>query len=222
MIQINNLNKTYRLGTENSVKALDNINLNIEDSEIAVVVGPSGSGKSTLLNILGGLDREYDGEVIVGGKDIKKRNPNEYRRNWVQTIFQQFYLVPALNVRENATLPITFGKQFSGKEFSERVDYILNTVGLYERKNHKPSELSGGQIQRVAVARALITDPKIILADEPTGNLDSKTGNEIVELFYKINEEQGTTMVIITHNTDIFKNVSNKVFMRDGQIVESK
>ncbi|GAB4286345.1 MAG: ABC transporter ATP-binding protein [Candidatus Dojkabacteria bacterium] len=216
MIKATNVSKTYQLGKNNLVHALRGVTFEIKAGEVAALVGPSGSGKSTLLNILGGLDRRFEGEVHINDKNLMAFNPNEYRRHWVQTIFQQFYLVPALSVYENVTLPITFGKQFTGKALQERADYILNEVGLFERKNHKPNELSGGQIQRVAIARALITNPKIILADEPTGNLDSKTGGEIVNLLFKINQEAKTTIVIITHDMDIIEDVEHKMFLKDG------
>lgn len=219
MINIQNLSKTYKLAKENIVHALRNVSLEIPEASIAAIIGHSGSGKSTLLNILGGLDRKYEGEVFVDEKNLKNINANDYRRNYVQTIFQQFYLVPALSVYENVVLPVKFGKQFNSKDLKERAEYILEKVGLSDRKNHKSKELSGGQIQRAAIARALITSPKIILADEPTGNLDTKTGGEIVDLLFEINQTEKTTMVIITHDMDIIEDVKLKFTLKDGEVV---
>lgn len=218
MIKIENLTKTYTLGKENEVHALRGVNVEIPQGKIVAIVGPSGSGKSTMLNILGGLDNDYSGSIKIGDKDLKKFKPTEYRRNFVQTIFQQFYLVPTLNVWENMTLPIKFGKQMSSKKLKERGDYILGKVGLLDRKSHYPNQLSGGQIQRVSIARALITNPKLILADEPTGNLDSKTGNSIMNLLEEINRDEETTVVIITHDLDLIKDVKNKIFLLDGEV----
>jgi ABC-type lipoprotein export system ATPase subunit len=218
MISVKNLSKTYQLGKENFVHALNDVNFEIEESSLNSIVGPSGSGKSTLLNILGGLDRDYEGDVKIEGRNLQKISPNKYRRTYVQTIFQQFYLIPALNVYENITLPIKFGSQFNNKQMKERADHILNKVGLYERRHHKQSELSGGQIQRVAIARALMPNPRIILADEPTGNLDTKTGNQIMDLLFEINKEEGTTLIIITHDMEVIKDVKNVISIRDGKI----
>lgn len=221
MIKIENLSKKYSLGKDNFVQALDNVSLEFKTGSMNALIGPSGSGKSTMLNILGGLDRDYTGTVNVLGEDLKNINANKYRREYVQTIFQQFYLVPSLDVVENMTLAIKFGNQYSGKELKERADYILNKVGLYERRDHKPSELSGGQIQRVAIARAIITNPKILLADEPTGNLDSKTGDEIMDLLFEINREEKNTVIIITHNVEIIKDIKSRVHLKDGKVVSS-
>jgi putative ABC transport system ATP-binding protein len=218
MISVKNLSKTYQLGKENFVHALNDVSFEIEKSSINAIVGPSGSGKSTLLNIMGGLDRDYEGTVKIDDRDLKKISANNYRRNYVQTIFQQFYLIPALDVYENITLPIKFGRQMSKKKIKERADYILNKVGLFDRKHHRQSELSGGQIQRVAIARALMPNPKIILADEPTGNLDTKTGNQIMDLLFEINKEEGTTLAIITHDMEVIKDVKNVISIRDGKI----
>ncbi len=218
MIKIHNLSKTYFLGKENNVHALVDVSFEIDTGKMAAIVGPSGSGKSTILNILGGLDRRYQGLVLIEDKDIKKYDANEYRRKYVQTIFQQFYLVPSLSVYENMLLPIKFGGQLKGKKLEERANFILEKVGLADRKNHKPNELSGGQTQRVAIARALITKPKIILADEPTGNLDSKTGEAIMDLLSQINKEENTTVVIITHDTNLIENISTRIHLKDGKV----
>jgi putative ABC transport system ATP-binding protein len=202
------------------VNALDDVDFKIEKGSVVAIVGPSGSGKSTLLNILGGLDREYQGEILIDGKDIKKYNANYYRRHIVGTIFQQFYLIPTLSVAENIMLPITLGNQFDREFANKRLQHLLERTGLSNRADHKPKELSGGQAQRVAIARALITQPKIVLADEPTGNLDSKTGKEITELLYELNKEEGMTLVIVTHDTELFKDVKKKIFLRDGKVVK--
>lgn len=222
MIIIKNLTKTYFKGQDNEVQALKGISLDIKEKDVIAIVGPSGSGKSTILNILGGLDTDYQGEVLVEGKDIKDYNPNDYHRHILGTIFQQFYLIPSLSVAENVLLPLTFGKQAPKKEAEERLDFLLERVGLTDRRNHKPKELSGGQAQRVAIARALITKPKILLADEPTGNLDSMTGRDIVELLYNINEEEDTTLIVVTHDQEVIKDVDNQVYLIDGEINKRK
>ncbi len=160
-----------------SVEALRGVSFNVDKGEFISVVDSSGSGKSTLLNILGGLDLEYTGKVLIDGKDIKEYNPNLYRRNVVGTIFQQFYLIPSLTVEENILLPLKFVKD-KGIDVNKRLDYLLEMVDLKNRRKHLPKELSGGQAQRVAIARALIDNPKIVLADEPTGNLIVKQENQ--------------------------------------------
>ncbi len=219
MITVTNLKKQYRLGRKNRVDALRGVNLEIAEGEVAAIIGPSGSGKSTLLNILGGLDRDYQGTVEVFGKDIKQYNKNFYRRNIVQTVFQQFYLVPSQTVYENVVLPVKFGRQYSAKDLKKRADFILDRVGLKDRRNHRPNELSGGQAQRVAIARALITNPTVLLADEPTGNLDTKTGKEIVQLLFEINKEENNTLIIITHDPDVSDEIKRKIHVRDGIVV---
>ncbi|KKR06090.1 MAG: hypothetical protein UT34_C0001G0130 [candidate division WS6 bacterium GW2011_GWF2_39_15] len=220
MIKASDLKKTYKLNKKVEVHALNDINFSIPEGSSVAIVGPSGSGKSTLLNILGGLDTDYKGEILVDGKDIKKYDTNYYRRHIVGTIFQQFNLVSSLSVTENILLPITFGKQFDKQHVKERLNYLLDTLGLKDRAEHKPTELSGGQSQRVAIARALIAQPKIILADEPTGNLDSKTGKEIVNILFKLNKEEGTTLIIVTHDPELFNNVNKQIHLRDGKIID--
>lgn len=218
MIKAQDLRKEYKQNKKVTVKALDGVTFEIPDSSTVAIVGPSGSGKSTLLNILGGLDTDYSGEILVNGKNIKDYNTNDYRRKVVGTIFQQFNLVPSLTVAENIMLPISFGKQMSSFEAENRLAYLLDRLGLKDRAKHTPAELSGGQSQRVAIARALISKPQIILADEPTGNLDSKTGNEIVELLFELNKEEGTTLIIVTHDPELFKNVDFSIHLKDGKI----
>ncbi len=221
MIRITNLNKGYKMSPTNTVEALKGVSLEIEDQEMMAFVGTSGSGKSTLLNILGGLDREYQGTVSVDGKDIKDYNPNVYRRKKVGTIFQQFHLLGPLTVEENVLLPIRFGKQYSWKEAKDRTDYLLGKVGLLDRKHHRPNQLSGGQMQRVAIARALISQPEIILADEPTGNLDTKTGTEIMELLGSFNQEENVSVLLVTHDQDLAKTVPRRVYVQDGKLTEN-
>lgn len=216
MIEIKKLNRKYKRG-KSIVQALSNFDCKIKEGDVWGIIGPSGSGKSTLLNILGGLDREYTGKVLIDEKDLKKFNQNYYRRHIVATIFQKFYLIPSLTVEENILLPIVFGKQKNKKETEERLNYLLEKVGLEKRKKHRPNELSGGEAQRVAIARALITNPKILLADEPTGNLDSKTGENIVKLLLELQKEEGTTLLIVTHDTSIGEILENKIELLDGR-----
>lgn len=220
MITISNLEKKYVLSKDNIVYALDDLSVEIEEKSILAVVGPSGSGKSTLMNIIGGLDRDYKGSIEIDGKDIKKYNSNYYRRFVVGTIFQQFYLVPTLNVEENILLPLVFGKQIPRKQIKTRLNYMLKRVGLEDRRKHKPNQLSGGQAQRVAIARALIAKPKILLADEPTGNLDTKTGDDIIKLIRELNVEEGNTTIIITHDSDVAKRADKSIYLRDGKRVK--
>ncbi len=217
MIKISNLTRKYKMGKGNVVTALDDFNCEIKEGEIWGIIGPSGCGKSTLLNILGGLDTNYKGKVFVNEQDLKKYNLNEYRRNIVGSIFQQFYLIPSLTVEENITLPLTFGKQKTKSEIKERLDFLLKETNLLKRRNHKPRELSGGEAQRVAIARALITNPKILLADEPTGNLDSKTGENIVDLLINLNKKEKTTLIIVTHDVKIGKSLDKKIELLDGR-----
>lgn len=201
-----------------SVNALDDVNFEVKEGEFISVVGSSGSGKSTLLNILGGLDREYEGEVIINGKDIKDYDSNHYRRDIVGTIFQQFYLIPSLTVEENILLPLKF-KRESKKLILERLEYILKKTELADRRKHFPKELSGGQAQRVAIARALIDWPEIVLADEPTGNLDSKTGESIINLMKDINKTEKVTIILVTHDKEIAKNTDRIITLVDGKNV---
>jgi putative ABC transport system ATP-binding protein len=218
-IQIKNLKRIYQPSSKVNVDALRGVNFNIEQGEMISVVGSSGSGKSTLLNILGGLDWDYSGEIIVDGKNIREYDENYYRRYIVGTIFQTYYLIPTLNVEENILLPLKFGKKMSKKETNERLEKLLVSVGLKDRRKHIPKELSGGQAQRVAIARALIDGPKILLADEPTGNLDSKTGKQILDLLGKLNEEEKTTMIVVTHDMKIADMTERKIKLVDGKNV---
>ena len=217
-IQVQNLKRRYAISKSVSVDALRGVTFDVEKGEFISVIGSSGSGKSTLLNILGGLDRKYTGSVYVDEKDIKEYDPNYYRRYVVGTIFQQFYLIPSLNVEENILLPLKFGKK-EGIDFEERLNYLLDIVGLKHRVKHFPRELSGGEAQRVAIARALIDSPKIVLADEPTGNLDSKTGNDILELLKELNKEEELTILLVTHDQAIAQKTDRIITLVDGKNV---
>ena len=206
------------MGKNVYVDALKDVAFDIEKGEFLSVVGASGSGKSTLLHILGGLDSEYSGNVYVAGKNIREYNSNYYRRYIVGTIFQQFYLIPSLNVKENILLPLKFGKR-RNININERLSYLLKITSLEKRINHLPNELSGGEMQRVAIARALINSPEIILADEPTGNLDSKTGKSIMELLTDLNRNEKVTIVLITHDKEIARRTDRTITLVDGKNV---
>jgi putative ABC transport system ATP-binding protein len=217
-IEIKDLKREYVMSKDVSVDALRGVSFDIEKGEFLSVVGSSGSGKSTLLNILGGLDWEYEGNIIVDGKDIKEYDHNFYRRYVVGTIFQQFHLIPSLNVEENILLPYKFSKR-KGENINQRLEYILKMIGLEDRRKHLPKELSGGQAQRVAIGRALIDSPKIVLADEPTGNLDSKIGDSIVTLLEELNKEEGVTVILVTHDRKIAEKTKRIITLVDGENV---
>lgn len=220
MIKITNLCKVYKMG-ENEVHALNNVSLNIKEHEFVSIIGPSGSGKSTLMNMLGCLDVPSSGEYILDGKEIKKMSDDELakiRNDKIGFVFQGFNLLPKLTAIENVELPLIY-QGVVAKERRERAKKALEEVGLGERVNHKPTELSGGQQQRVAIARALITNPPLILADEPTGNLDSSSGKEIMELFHKLNKN-GNTIVLITHDSGVAKQAQRMIRIQDGKLTE--
>ena len=214
------MSKIYEMG-ENKVYALDHINLNIKKHEFVSIIGPSGSGKSTLMNMLGCLDVPTEGTYILDGKLISKLSDNELadiRNKKIGFVFQGFNLLTKLTAIENVELPLIY-QNVSTKERRERAKKALESVGLLERINHTPNELSGGQQQRVAIARALITNPPLILADEPTGNLDSKSGKEVMEIFKNLNE-QGNTIVLITHDNDVAKQAKRIIRIQDGKLSE--
>ena len=220
VISLSNIRKSYFLGRQ-ELPVLKGIELKIDRNEYVALMGPSGSGKSTLMNILGCLDTPTSGEYILNNKDVSKMQDDELadvRNTEIGFVFQQFNLLPRLSAWENVALPLIYAGV--GKtEREERAKTMLEKVGLAERSHHKPNELSGGQSQRVAIARALINNPSLLLADEPTGNLDTKTSVEIMELFSKIHE-QGNTVVLVTHEEDIANFTKRVVRVRDG-IVES-
>ena len=219
VITTNNLNKTFMMG-EVEVEALKDVNIEISSGEFVSIMGPSGSGKSTLLYLLGGLDHPTSGEVKVNGKQLSIMEDKEssiMRRREVGFVFQFYNLIGNLNVEENIMLPILLdGKKL--KDYQERLDKILEIVGLADRREHTPRELSGGQKQRVAVARSLINEPEVILADEPTGNLDSETEEDIMELFQRINKEEGNTIVQVTHSKKCAEYGSRIINLKDGRV----
>ena len=221
IVKVENLNKIY--GTnENKVIALDDINFSIDKGDFVVILGASGSGKSTLLHLLGGVDRPTKGKVYIDGVDIFSLNDDElaiFRRKNVGLIYQFFNLIPILNVAENLSLRADLDKRNIDKK---EMDNLLNMVGLEKRKDHLPSQLSGGQEQRVAIARALVNKPALILADEPTGNLDSNTTKEILELFKMCNEKYNQTLVIITHNLEVAKIAKRIIKLKDGKIISDE
>lgn len=206
------------MSKEVSVEALRGVSFEVQKGEFISVVGSSGSGKSTLLNILGGLDFEYTGKISIDGKNVKEYNPNFYRRNIVGTIFQQFYLIPSLSVEENILLPLKFVKN-RNIDVNERLESLLEMVDLKNRRKHFPKELSGGQAQRVAIARALIDNPKVVLADEPTGNLDSKTGESIIRLLKELNKTESVTVILVTHDKNISAKTDRVITLVDGKNV---
>ena len=218
MIELKNIKKYYKMG-ENVVKALDDVSLQIADGEFVTIIGPSGSGKSTMMNIVGCLDIATEGEYLIDGVEISKYSENQLaflRNKKMGFIFQGFNLLHNMNAYENVELPLIY-QGIKKAERHERVVKALEIVGMKERMKHKPSELSGGQQQRVAIARALATNPMCILADEPTGNLDTKTGDEIMKILKELNSK-GTTVVIITHNDEIAKLSRRVVHIKDGMI----
>lgn len=222
MIQIKDVKKTYILG-KTRVLALSGINLNINEGEFVCIIGPSGSGKSTLLNILGCLDKPDSGEVIIETENINNLNRNqlaEFRANKVGFIFQSFNLIPVLNVYENIEFPLLIKKEQLSEEGKRAwIMRLLAEVGLTDLIKHKPDELSGGQRQRVAIARALVTKPRIILADEPTANLDSETAQSIIGLMKKLNEEENVTFIFSTHDASITKYATSLYQLKDGRLV---
>ena len=220
ILQVNNLKKIYGSGA-NAVHALDGVNLSVEKGEFVAVVGTSGSGKSTLLHMLGGLDRPTDGTVTVDGKDIfslKDEALTIFRRRKIGFVFQAYNLVPVLNVYENIVLPIELDGKKADKAF---VQEIVQTLGLSERLHALPGQLSGGQQQRVAIARALAAAPAIILADEPTGNLDSKTSQDVLSLLKVTSQKFSQTIVMITHNEEIAQMADRIIRIEDGRIISN-
>jgi putative ABC transport system ATP-binding protein len=218
-IEIKNLKRIYKPGKDVLVKALNGLSFSVKEGEIISLVGSSGSGKSTFLNVLGGLDWKYTGEISVDGKNIREYNPNFYRRFVVGTIFQQFYLIPSLTVEENILLPTRFKRNMKKEQLRERLNSILKSIDMEDRVRHYPNELSGGQAQRVSIARAIIDEPKIVLADEPTGNLDSKTGKAIIDLLKSLSEKEGITTIVVTHDMNIAKETERKITLVDGRNV---
>ena len=220
VVRLENVVKTYSMG-ESEVHALRGISFQIEQGEFLSIMGPSGSGKSTCMNMIGCLDRPTSGIVEINGKETAKMTEKELavlRNQTVGFVFQQYHLIPSMNVLENVMLPLKYA-QVEKSERVERAEEALIAVGLGDRMKHRPHELSGGQKQRVAIARAMVTQPKILLADEPTGALDSTTGKQVMELFRQINTEKGTTIIIVTHDPRIGESTKRCIRILDGQIV---
>ena len=220
VIRVKDLYKVYRVG-DSKVKALNGVDFTIQKGEFCSIVGTSGSGKSTLLNMLAGLEKPTKGQIVIAGEHIEKKSENQlvrFRREHIGFIFQSFNLLPALSAVENVALPLTFQGMDKAKRL-EKASQVLDLVGLSKHKNHKPTQMSGGQQQRVGIARALVVNPQIIFADEPTGNLDSHTSAEVMELIRKIIHEQNQTLVMVTHD-DHLAGFADRIFrISDGKIV---
>jgi len=221
IIEIKGLVKNYALGTT-TVKAIRGIDLDIIEGDFMSIIGPSGSGKTTLLNVIGCIDNATEGSVSIDGVEITSLNDREItdiRLNKIGFIFQTFNLIPVLDVRENIEFPLLLMKTHSKSEIKKRVDALVDKVGLGQFITHRPAELSGGQRQRVAIARALVTNPGIVLADEPTANLDSVTGGQILELMREMNQVEKTTFIFSTHDENVLKYASDIIKIKDGLIV---
>ena len=220
ILETQGLSKQYQMG-EVTVDALCGVNFQVRQGEFVAIMGPSGSGKSTLLHLLGGLDTPSDGEVTLGGRKLAHMSDDEVtiiRRRQVGFVFQFYNLLPTLSAAENVALPLLIdGKRL--RDYAARVDELLDLVGLGGRRDHRPDQLSGGEQQRVAIARALVTEPMIVLADEPTGNLDSKSGKEVLGLLRRACDEKGQTIVMVTHDPYAASFAERVVFLRDGQMV---
>ena len=223
MIEMSNITKSYEMGTQ-VVHALRGIDLFIEEGEFVAIMGPSGSGKSTLMNIIGCLDVPNEGSYLLNGIDVSYMSPDErsrIRNKQIGFVFQQFNLLPRTTALKQVALPLMYGGVGRGERLA-RAKEALVEVGLGDRIDHKPDELSGGQQQRVAIARALVTKPSIILADEPTGNLDSESGAEIMAIFSKMNEDKDNTIIVITHDPEIAELAQRSIWIRDGLIVNGE
>ncbi len=218
MLEIKEVSKVYGQG-EASVKALDGVSFRVEKGEFVAIMGHSGSGKSTLLNIIGGLDSLTEGQVVLNGERMDNISEDalvNFRRGKIGYVFQQYHLLPSLTALENVLLPVTFG---GSNHKHDKAMELLERMGLGKRANHRPNQLSGGEQQRVAIARAMVIDPLLTLADEPTGNLDQKTGQEILDLFGQINKE-GRSIVMVTHNREAAERAQKIIVLRDGKIAD--
>lgn len=219
ILKVENLTKTYGSG-ENLVHAVDDVSFSVEKGEFVAIVGASGSGKSTLLHLIGGVDRPTSGKIFVDGNDISKMNDDKlavFRRRQVGIVYQFYNLIPILTVEENITLPCDLDGRGVDRE---RLEMILDSFGLRARRKHLPNQLSGGQQQRTSIARALINNPSLVLADEPTDNLDSKSSEEVMSMLKMCNQSYGQTVIMITHNLDIAKQADRIITISDGKIVE--
>jgi len=221
LIELRNVSKTYDLG-EVKVEALRDTTLTIEEGEYIALVGPSGSGKSTLMNTLGCLDRPTTGSYRLAGEEVADMSRDErarLRNRRLGFVFQNFNLLNRTSALENVELPLLYASGVSAKQRRQRAIAMLGRVGLADRLDHHPSQLSGGQQQRVAIARALVNEPTILMGDEPTGNLDTKTSQDVIELFRRLNEDHGITVILVTHDQDVARNAKRTIILRDGSIV---
>ncbi len=221
ILRVEHLSKIYGQG-ENEVRALDDVSFSVEKGQFVAIIGPSGSGKSTLLHILGGVDRPTSGKVYLEGQDVFAQNEDQlaiFRRRQVGLIYQFYNLIPVLNVTENITLPVLMDGR---KVNQQRLEELLTTLGLHGREEHLPNQLSGGQQQRVSIGRALMNAPAVVLADEPTGNLDSKNSQEIVELLKMSNKQFGQTLIVITHDESIALQADRIIAIEDGHITRDE
>lgn len=220
IVEIENVSKHYKVGRQR-VEAVKNVSLNIREGEFIALTGPSGSGKSTLLQLIGGLDKPNNGRVVVNKQDISRlsdRKLSMFRGQTIGFVFQFFYLQPFLNLQTNLEVPGMFARTKHSQR-QQKVQELAGKVGLAERLKHRPKELSGGQMQRAAIARALLNGPKIVLADEPTGNLDSVNGQAIIDLFEQIRKDYGTTIVVVTHDSSVAARADREISLKDGEII---
>jgi putative ABC transport system ATP-binding protein len=224
IIKLENISRIYEVG-ETTVRALEAINEGIREGEMVAIMGPSGSGKSTLMNILGCLDRPSEGRYILDGLEVSKLDRNalaRVRNRKIGFVFQSFNLLPRTTALENTELPLLYSPDVAHKDHREMAMGALALVGLEGREEHKTNQLSGGEQQRVAIARALINNPSILLADEPTGNLDSKTGQEIMKIFQRLNKEKNITVILVTHDPDIGAQARHRIHLKDGHVVKEQ
>lgn len=224
LISLSNIVKTFYIGKPNELEILHGINFNVEDGDMVAIVGASGSGKSTLMNIIGVLDRPTDGQYILDGIDISELRDSELseiRNKKIGFVFQNFNLIPRLNAKKNVELPMSYGG-IPKKERNQKAKQLLKLVGMEDRAKHLPNELSGGEKQRIAIARSMANDPAIILADEPTGALDSNTGRMVMDIFHDLNKSQGKTVIVITHSLEIAEECNTIITLKDGQIVQTR
>ncbi|MDG0866052.1 ABC transporter ATP-binding protein [Candidatus Lucifugimonas marina] len=223
-IQLENVVREFHVGTH-VVRALDSISLTIEHGEMVAIIGPSGSGKSTLMNTLGCLDQPTSGSFVLNGQDVSGLSDNqlaETRSRQLGFVFQSYNLLPRETALSNVELPLKYSGGYSGKDRRSAAKTALDRVGLSERYDHRPMQMSGGEQQRVGIARALVKNPELILADEPTGNLDTKSSAEVIEMLRSLNEEDGKTIVVVTHDTEVAEAMNRIIAFRDGRIVEDR
>jgi len=225
IISLKKVFKEYILGDGSVFTALKNINVDIQEGEFSAIIGPSGSGKSTMMHMVGLLDKPSRGEIIVNGKDVARLDDNQtsvLRNSYVGFVFQQFNLLNKLTIKENILLPVAYNQKSLDFDTEARAEMLMEKFGIISKKDSFPNRISGGQQQRVAVARALIMKPQLILADEPTGNLDHKTGNEIIGLFEQLNKDEGITIVMVTHEPEIAERTRRQIKVFDGEIISDK